>query len=159
MNELRVWAKATLSPNRADPHWQGRTVEPPTDEQDKDYWLMRKYRAQALQQEGELLDASAVMRAWTQTVGDIRDQLLLLPAAVQGLIGLDDEQARQLDDFLKRTLDGIADRMGDLASDSRTVPSSGKGDKAAQAAEPESVGGNTPVHATVDDGESRSVEK
>lgn len=156
--EIEVWRATRLQPNRADPAYQGRT-EPPTDEQGKDYWLMRKYRAQALQQEGKLLDTDAVMRAWVQTVSDTRDQLMLVPASAQGLLGLTEEQTRQLDEYLRRTLDGIADRMGNLADDARFIPGDLEGDPAAEAAAPERVGGGPSVHAAVDDGGPRPVEE
>lgn len=137
VKELKVWAEVSLSPNRADPDWKGRTsAEPPTDEQDKDYWLMRKYRAQALEQEGELLATADVMRAWTQTKAEERDQWLMLAASAQGLLGLTDEQTKQLDDFVRQTLHGIADRMGDLADAAQAVPVGGESDQTAQAAAP-----------------------
>lgn len=158
--EIEMWRRAVLQPNRADPAYQGRVqTEPPAEEQDKDYWLMRKYRAQALEQEGKLLDTDAVMRAWTQTVGDIRDQLLLMPPAVQGLLNLSDDQTRQLDEYLKRTLDGVADRMGNLADDARSVPSGGEGDTTAEADDAVGVGSDASVHAEVDDGQPRPVEE
>lgn len=153
--EIKAWS-ATLRKNRADPDYK---IDDPKDEQDKDYWLTRKYRAQALQQEGELLDTSAVMRAWTQTIGEIRDQMLLLPAAVQGLLNLTDEQTRQLDDFLRRTLAGTADRVGDLADSAQVISSGGEVDTPAPAAESESMGGGSQVHAEVDDGGARPVEE
>lgn len=156
--EIEVWRATHLQPNRADPAYQGRT-EPPTDEQDKDYWLMRKYRAQALQQEGKLLDTDAVMRAWVQTVSDIRDQVLMVPASAQGLLGLTEEQTRQLDEYLRRTLDGVADRMGNLADDARTIPGDLEGDSPAASDAAERMGGEPSVHAPVDDGGTRPVEE
>ena len=153
--DIKAWS-STLRKNRASPDYK---VEVESDDQDKDYWLTRKYRAQALQQEGELLDTSAVMRAWTQTIGDIRDQVLLLPAAVQGLLTLTDEQTKQLDDFLRRTLDGIADRVGDLADNAQVVSGDSEGDTATEAAKPQPVGGGSQVHAEVDDSGSWTVEE
>lgn len=156
--EIQVWRETHLQPNRADPAYQGRT-EPPTDEQDKDYWLMRKYRAQALQQEGKLLDTDAVMRAWVQTISDTREQLMQVPASAQGLLGLTEEQTRQLDDYLRDTLDGIADRMGNLADDARFIPGDLESDQAPEAAAAERVGGGPSVHASVDVGQPRPVEE
>ena len=158
--ELKVWRKVALRPNRADPAYQGRTtVEPPTDEQDKDYWLMRKYRAQALQQEGQLLDTDAVTRAWVQTKAEERDQWLQLAAGVQGLLGLSDDQREQLDDYVRRTLHGLADHMVNLADAARSVPGGGEGVPPADADGTERVGGDAPLHAAVDDGQSGTVEE
>jgi len=157
MNEWRIWKDVGLQPDRSSPDRQ--LVEPPADEQDKDYWLMRKYRAQALQQEGKLVDTDAVMRAWIQTSGDIRDQVLLLPAAVQGLLSLTDEQTKQLDGFTRQLLAGIADRVVDLADAAQAVPGGSQSDAATDAAEPEPVGGGSPVHAPEHDGEPRPVEE
>ena len=56
MVEWAAWARETLQPNRNDPAHAGRTTEPPRDEQSKDYWLARKYRAQALEQEKKLYE-------------------------------------------------------------------------------------------------------
>lgn len=158
--EIEVWRKTVLQPNRADPQYQGRTqVEPVADEQSKDYWLMRRYRAMALEQEGELLATHDVMRAWVQTVADIRDQMLMVPPAVQGLMGLSDDQTEQLDEYLRRTLDGIADRMGNLADTARSVPSDGEGDPATEADASERVGGGSSLHAEEHDGGTGSVEE
>jgi len=157
--EIKVWRSTNLQPNRADPRYQGRTTEPPVDEQDKDYWLMRKYRAQALQQEGELLATDDVMRAWVQTKAEERDIWLMLAASVQGILNLSDEQTKQLDEFVRQTLHGIADRMVNLADSARFVPSGGEGDTATAAPESERVGGETPAHAEVDDGQPRPVEE
>lgn len=160
VEELKVWRKVKLQPNRADPAYQGRTsVEPPTDEQDKDYWLMRKYRAQALQQEGRLLDTDAVSRAWQQTKAEERDQWLQLAAAVQGLLGLSDDQTQQLDDFIRRTLNGLADHMVNLADAARSVPGGGEGVPATGTDGAERVGGDASLHASEHDGESRPVEE
>lgn len=156
--EWQVWMRECLQPDRSSPDHRG-AVTSTSDDQDKDYWLTRKYRAQALQQEGELLDTSAVMRAWTQTIGDIRDQMLLLPAAVQGLLNLTDQQTKQLDDFLRRTLEGVADRVGDLADAAQVVSGDGEGDQTAEAAESKSMGGDASVYAEVDDSGSGSVEE
>jgi hypothetical protein len=157
--EIKMWREANLQPNRADPKYQGRTLEPPTDEQDKDYWLMRKYRAQALQQEGELLATDDVMRAWVQTKADERDQWLMLASSVQGLLNLSDDQTKQLDEFVRQTLHGFADRMGNLADDARSVPGGSEGYQAAEADEAERVGGEVPLHAPVDDGQPRTLEE
>lgn len=159
IKEIRLWAETTLSPNRADPQWKGRTLEPPTDQQDKDYWLMRKYRAQALQQEGELVATADVMRAWVQTKAEERDVWLMLPSSVQGLLGLGDEQTKQLDEFVRQTLDGLADRMGDLADASRSLLGSSQGPSSTEADEAQRVGGEASVHAAVDDGKPRPVEE
>lgn len=143
VREIQVWRDAVLRPNRADPAYRGRTTEPPAEDQSKDYWLMRRYRAMALEQEGELLAAQQVVRAWSQTMSDIRDQLLMVPPSVQGLLNLSDEQTDQLGDYIRETLTGIADRMGDLAENARTLPGGGEGDQAGEADEPERVGGES----------------
>ena len=156
----KIWAKETLRPNRADPEYQGRVqVEPPADLQDKDYWLTRKYRAQALEQEGKLLDTDAVLRAWAQTTGDIRDQILMVASAVQGLLGLTDEQTKQLDDYIRQTLTGVADRMGDLAASAGVIQVGTEGDHATEADAAERVGGDVSIHAQEPDGEPRPVEE
>lgn len=157
--EIDIWRKTILQPNRAEPNYQGRTQEPPRDEQDKDYWLMRKYRAQALQQEGKLLDTDAVMAAWARTLTTLRDQMLMMPSAVQSLLGISDDQTRQLDEYLRKTLDKSADYMGDLADAANFIPGSGESDPAPEAAEAERVGGEPSVHAPVDDGCTRPVEE
>lgn len=157
--ELDVW-RTSLRPNRASAEYAGkRASEPPTDEQDKDYWLMRKYRAQALQQEGLLLDADAVMRAWTQTKAEERDQWLMLASAVQGLLTLDDDQTRQLDEFVRATLDGISDRMVYLAESAQALLGSSEGTEASETAEAERVGGEPSPDAPVNDGQPRPVEE
>lgn len=157
--EIKLWRSTRLQPNRADPKYQGRTAEPPSDEQDKDYWLMRKYRAQALQQEGELLATADVMRAWVQTKAEERDQWLMLAASAQGILNLSDEQTKQLDEFVRQTLHGIADRMVNLADDAKFVSGGGESDQTTEPAEAEPVGGRSPAHAEVDDGGSRPVEE
>lgn len=158
--EIAAWRNAVMQPNRADPEYRGRVnVEPPSDLQDKDYWLTRKYRAQALEQEGKLLDTDAVLQAWSHTTGDIRDQMLMIAPAVQGLLGLADEQTKQLDDYIRQTLEGVADRVGNLADAAQFVSGGGEGDPPTEADAPERVGGGTSVHAEVADGKPRPVEE
>lgn len=157
--EIKMWRQTNLQPNRADPQYQGRVMEPPQADQTKDYWLMRKYRAQALEQEGKLLDTDEVMRAWTQTQAEARDQWLLLAASAQGLLGLNDEQTKQLDEFVRQTLDSIADRMEHLADSAATVPSGSESIPAIEAPETEPMGGGLAEDAPVDDSGTRAMEE
>ena len=115
--EIREWRK-TLRPNRASPQYQGRTAEPPADEQSKDYWLMRKYRSQALAAESELLDAETVREAWVSTLAEIRQRLLMVPAAVCGRCVERDvaEIERIIEAAIRSALDGAADRVGDVSA-------------------------------------------
>lgn len=141
VNEILVWSK-TLRENRADPNRQGRTAEPPRAEQDKDYWLMRKYRAQALEAEGELACVADMIADGVRWASEVRQALLLMPPAVAPLCAgksVEDIE-RAIDEHLRRTLDGIADRMGDAARHQKASGGDGEGDPHAPAAEAKPVG-------------------
>jgi len=139
--EARAWREATLRPDRSSPEYQGRThaVEPPADDQSKDYWLMRKYRAQALEAEGELLAASDVRTAWVRTMVEVRQRLLLVAPAVASLCvgkGIAEIESA-VDESVRTALDDIADRVGDLAASDGDHGSGDKGDSDAAAPEAE----------------------
>lgn len=117
MAEWQAWARETLQPNRADPTHAGRTTEPPADEQSKDFWLMRKYRAQALEQERKLLDTDLVLREIHAAASEARDLFQQIPHSAQGVLDLSDEQTKQLADLIDATLHTIADRFEQTAEE------------------------------------------
>lgn len=139
IDEIRTWA-TTLQENRNDPTRQGRTQEPPPDEQTKDYWLMRKYRAQALEQEGELLDAGEVRSLYVSTLATIRERMMLVPASAATLCANKPAEhvEQTLNELIRSTLDGVADRLGDgsAAEEDQDGWREGTEDPAAATAEP-----------------------
>ena len=115
--EIKVWMK-TLQPNRAEKGRAGTQVrEPVAEEQTKDYWLMRKYRAQALEAEGELVDADAAVQKATAIFAEARARMLMIPASLRTLCnGVPaDEVERIADEQIRTALDDIASRLGDAA--------------------------------------------
>ena len=117
MVEWQTWARETLQPNRNDPAHAGKTTEPPRDEQSKDYWLARKYRAQALEQEKKLLDTDTVLREIHSAAAEARDLFQQIPHSAQGVLDLSDEQTKQLADLIDVTLHTIADRFEQTAEE------------------------------------------
>jgi phage terminase Nu1 subunit (DNA packaging protein) len=79
-DEVNKWIRDTG--RRTTP---GRPPEPKSDatveqEQDKDYWLARKYRIQCLREEGKLIDAGEVQRQWASVAAVTRNRLEMIPA-------------------------------------------------------------------------------
>jgi hypothetical protein len=139
IHAVRLWLP-TLQPNRADKDRVGRSgAEPPPEEQTKDYWLMRKYRAQAREAEGELVAVSEVVSDGVRWASEVRGALLLVaPAAASLCVGKGVEDIeRAIDEHIRSALDGVASLMDSTASASPPVGWDGEGDTDAPAAEAE----------------------
>lgn len=74
---IRTWA-ATLNPNHADPAVRASAARAVADDESaKEHWLMRKYRAQALRAESQLVNHRAAVQHMLSVLN--RTRAVLLP--------------------------------------------------------------------------------
>lgn len=115
---LDEW-RTTLQANRGDASYHDTKAS--TDPADKEFWLSRKYRAQALQQEARLIETDAMLTAWHE-VRDMADQAILgIADQARDELNLSEAQTDQLRTSIAGVLAAAQDRVVGLAEESKRL--------------------------------------
>lgn len=118
--EVREWLQKN---NRQTKPGRPRKTDKPATEEDKDYWLARKYRIQALAAEGEYVSLAELASEVSQVLTTLRNSMQGLPAKLA--VALEGRNAAERQAYteseIERTLNEVERRLRELGERGETA--------------------------------------